>query len=108
MRLMKDYEICIARALCACIPYNIKLGNQDVWVVNPEMGSIRPAGCTIDKPVHPISLGDTKDRDGVFVLVTLLLTKNNEFGELDFWKVDDTPIEDFIFLKNNLHNIRNT
>lgn len=65
---------------------------QRVWVVNPEMGSIRadycPAGCR----VRSVASYQFEDEDEVPIIATLLLTENGRFGELDFWKVNDQPI----------------
>ena len=65
---------------------------QRVWVMNPEMGSIRadycPAGCR----VHSVASYQFEDEDEVPIIATLLLTENGRFGELDFWKVNDQPI----------------
>lgn len=65
---------------------------QRVWVVNPEMGSIRadycPAGCR----ARSVASYQFEDEDEVPIIATLLLTENGRFGELDFWKVNDQPI----------------
>ena len=68
---------------------------QRVWVVNPEMGSIRadycPAGCR----VRSVASYEFEDDDEVPVIATLLITENGLFGELDFWKVNDKPVISF-------------
>lgn len=65
---------------------------QRVWVVNPEMGSIRadycPAGCR----VRSVASYQFEDEDEVPIIATLLLTENGRFGELDFGKSTINPL----------------
>lgn len=68
--------------------------HQLVWVVNPEMGSIRADYCPKGRRVHSLASGEFDDSDGVPVVVTLLLTNDGKFGELDFWKVNDELVLD--------------
>lgn len=68
--------------------------HQLVWVVNPEMRSIRADYCPKGRRVHSMASGEFDDSDGVPVIVTLLLTNDGKFGELDFWKVNDEPVLD--------------
>ncbi len=65
---------------------------QRVWVVNPEMGSIRADYCPTGCRVRSVASYEFADYDEVPIIATLLLTENGRFGELDFWKVNDEPI----------------
>ena len=65
---------------------------QRVWVVNPEMGSIRADYCPAGRRVCSIASYEFEDNDKVPIIATLLLTEDGRFGELDFWKVNDEPI----------------
>ncbi|WEQ56850.1 hypothetical protein LV564_07215 [Komagataeibacter nataicola] len=106
MRKINEYEIFIARKLYSCIGINVGIDcNQKVWVVNHEMGSIRADYCPINCPLYSIAVCETKDNDGIPVVVTLLINKDKKFGELDFWKVNDEPIFDFTYVKNHINNI---
>lgn len=65
---------------------------QRVWVVNPEMGSIRADYCVAGCRVRSVASHKFEDDDEVPIIATLLLTEDGRFGELDFWKVNDEPI----------------
>ncbi|WP_146119647.1 MULTISPECIES: DUF6984 family protein [Phyllobacteriaceae] len=65
---------------------------QLVWVVNPEMRSIRADYCPKGCRVRSVASYEFEDEDGVPIVTTLLLTEDGRFGELDFWKVNDEPI----------------
>ncbi|MFC0257901.1 DUF6984 family protein [Achromobacter marplatensis] len=66
--------------------------HQLVWVVNPEMKSIRADYCQKDVRVYSVASCEFSDEDGVSIIATLLLTEDRRFGELDFWKVNDEPL----------------
>jgi len=65
---------------------------QLVWIVNPEMKSIRADDCPIGCRVRSVASCEFDDADGVPVIATLLLAEDGKFGELDFWKVNDEPL----------------
>lgn len=65
---------------------------QFVWVVNKEMGSIRADYCPAGHRVHAVTSYELKDKDEAPVVATLFVTEDGQFGELDFWKVNDEPI----------------
>lgn len=65
---------------------------QLVWVVNPEMKSIRADYCPMGYRVRSVASYELKDDDGIPIIATLLLTEDGRFGELDFWKVNDEPV----------------
>lgn len=107
MRSIKDYERRIAEKLALCLSYRVKIKkDQEVWVVNPEMGSIRASYCSVTCPVYAVSNCEASDKDSVPVVITLLLNRYNKFGELDFWKVNDNPVEDFKYIEENIKNIK--
>lgn len=66
--------------------------NQLVWVVNPEMGSIRADYCPPGRRVRSVASYEFEDKDEIPIVATLFLTEDGQFGELDFWKVNDEPI----------------
>jgi len=66
--------------------------HQLVWVVNPQMRSIRAKYCPRGYRVFSVASHQFDDNDGVPIIATLLLTEDGQFGELDFWKVNDEPI----------------
>lgn len=108
MRIINNCELHFCKILYSAIPMSMDVSsNQFVWVVNQEMGSIRADYCTIYSPVHAVSTCETKDIDETPVVITLLLTKKNKFGELDFWKVNDEPIKNFSYLMENVEGSKN-
>ncbi|OSQ49004.1 DUF6984 family protein [Thalassospira alkalitolerans] len=93
MRQIKESEKRIIEALSKVANISIDIiTGQKVWEINPEMGSIRSKSCRKEQPVKAISTCEYTDTDGTPVVVTLLLTEDGFFGELDFWKVTDEPI----------------
>lgn len=104
MRLINEYELQFCKILYSCI--SVKVGvdrNQTVWIINPEMGSVRSIKCNKKSKVYAVSQCETRDIDGTPVIVTLLLSSEKEFGELDFWKVDDSPIKNHNYLMKNIN-----
>ena len=79
----------LAKAAGVCLSLYEK---QPVWVVNPQMKSLRADYCPKGCRVFALISYQFDDLDNVPVVVSLLLTKDKRFGELDFWKVDDTPL----------------
>ncbi|MDP0930202.1 hypothetical protein Q0601_23770 [Paracoccus onubensis] len=93
MRRINPEELAIIEVLLKAGEIDLSVNEQqNVWVVNPEMGSIRSEYCPKGCRVHPVFSGEFDDRDGIPVIATLLLTEDGKFGELDFWKVNDEPL----------------
>lgn len=106
MRLINAYEMQFCKILYECIPMEVGVdSNQIVLVVNTYMGSIRSVKCNEKTKVYIVSQCETRDIDGMPVIVSLLLSSSNEFGELDFWKVDDNPIKNHDKLIGNIINV---
>lgn len=93
MRQIKDAERQIIDALSKAAGLSIvPASEQEVWVVNPYMGSIRSSSCPKGRRVKSVASCEYSDADGTPIFVTLLLAEDGTFGELDFWKVTDQPI----------------
>ena len=93
MRQISKKEAAIVEFLANAAGVSLPLNNnQAVWVVNPQMKSIRADYCPNGCQVFSLVSRQFNDSDGVPVIATLLLTADQKFGELDFWKVDDTPL----------------
>lgn len=93
MRQIESREVEIIQFLARVAGVQLALPtHQLVWVVNPEMKSIRADYCQKEIRVHSVASCEFNDEDGVSIIATLFLTKDGKFGELDFWKVNDEPL----------------
>lgn len=93
MRTINPKEVNLVAFLAQSAGIQLSLPTKQlVWVVNPEMGSIRADYCPTGRRVRSVASHEFEDHDGVPILVTLFITENGQFGELDFWKVNDEPI----------------
>ena len=59
------------------------------------MGSIRflPSPDQASRAAHVIAEGEYVDEDGVLVLIAINADQNDELFEIDFWKVDFSPLK---------------
>jgi hypothetical protein len=59
------------------------------------MGSIRflPSADQVSRTAHAIAQGEYIDEDGVLVSIAINADQNGRLFEVDFWKVDFSPLK---------------
>jgi hypothetical protein len=104
MRALNSIETMLIEFLSS--PLKIKIIYEDLTVFNvfPEHETIRNGELLNGESVFIVSQCEYEDSDGVVIVISLLLTQDDKFGELDFWKVNDEPILAF---PENVTELRN-
>ena len=80
------------------------LNRISVFVVDEEYRSIRSAKLKHHESLRSVAECQFTDDDGVPVAVIMLLDKDDNFGELVFWKGDGTLIKSMPESDSSLHS----